>query len=321
MSNIIWTTKMSWIASGIVLAGLFMYSLYSGIVYVFFKSKYKGIRFTTKNITYITMLSAAAVTITVVISRIIPITVLPPIRISFEGLMIKITGFIFGPIVGVISGVITDFLCMLFIPSYFHVAYIIVMASYGFVSGMTCVFNNKVKRNKWILFLMSNIFIISFIALMMFFTIDFPTDKINIYKNVYVSKKIMIVILAISALISLMFQLIIFIVYLVFKAKNKFTFLNTSKKFDYATKQKKPFLNENIIAILFLSMITEYYVSSLITPWGDISLVTTSSGSSTDNGYGALLLYRITEAPIKILLNTAIIYTTWRAISPLIKKN
>jgi ECF transporter S component (folate family) len=104
------------------------------------REKYHGIRFTTKNIAYITMFTAISVSITIVISLTIPITVFPPIRVAFEGIMVKITGFIFGPIVGIVVGLITELLVTIFVPSFIHPAYVLVTIAYGFVSGVGASF-------------------------------------------------------------------------------------------------------------------------------------------------------------------------------------
>jgi hypothetical protein len=78
------------------------------------------------------MMIAVSVSLTVVISVTIPITVFPPIRVAFSGIMVKITGMFFGPIVGIIVGILTESLCLMFVPSYIHIAYFIVSISFGF---------------------------------------------------------------------------------------------------------------------------------------------------------------------------------------------
>ncbi len=321
MNNILWTPKMAMIVSLFILSLFIVYCIYSGIVYVFFRSHYKGIHFTTRNITYITMLSAASVTITVVISRIIPLTVLPPIRISFEGLMIKISGFIFGPIVGFISGAVTDALCLLFIPSYFHIAYFLLIVFYGFSAGLVSSFNRLIKNHKWIIFLFSNIFVVSFITLISYFTLQMDTTKINIYGNIYISKNIAIFILILSGMFAMLFQFAIFIYYILTRYKDRYLFLNATFAFTKLKEMgEKKEVYGNILAIVFLTIFTEYFLTGIISPWGDVSIF--SGGSPKDNsGYGALVLFRIMEAPIKIVFNTAIIYISWRAIYPLIHKD
>ncbi len=316
MNNILWTVRMSWVAAALIGAIFVLYSLYSGFVYIFFNKHYKGIVFTTKNITYITMLSACAVTTTVVISRIFPITVLPPIRISFEGLMVKIAGFIFGPIVGLISGLVTELLCMLFIPSYFHIAYIIAMASYGFLAGLAGILNKRVKSRKWIIFLISNLFLISFLGSMCFFTLTI-NGTIELVHGIIVTKYIMISILLISIIIIFTFQSITFILYLVWKKrdeKNNFIIKNAGKVDD--TKEIA-YIDGDIVGTVFLAIITEYFVSALIVPWGDTTLFSSKGGE----GYTGLLLYRLCEAPIKIIANTFIIYVAYRTTSPLINRD
>ena len=142
------SNSMAYIASGVIGALFLMYCCYSGFIYKFYPRHYYGIRFTTKNIAYITLLSAVSVSVTVIVSIVFPVTVFPPIRIAFEGLMIKIAGFIFGPIVGFMSGIITDLLCLMFVPSYIHIAYLIVVASFGFLSGLVGSLNRAVGKHK-----------------------------------------------------------------------------------------------------------------------------------------------------------------------------
>lgn len=86
------------------------------------------------------MLSSVSVVATIIVSITIPITVLPPIRIAFEGLMIKITGYMFGPIIGIICAAVTDILVMLFVPSYIIVYYIF---------GLFLLVKKPVSRNCW----------------------------------------------------------------------------------------------------------------------------------------------------------------------------
>ncbi len=320
MGNIIWTDTMAKIASALILLGFILYSLYSGFIYIFFRDKYKGIKFTTKNITNIAMLSAASVTMTVVVAYYAPITVLPPVRVSFEGLMIKITGFIFGPIVGFISGLITDMFCILFIPSYFHIAYTITIVAYGFVSGMVFVINRCIVYKKYWIFIISNFLVIFYVSFFSYWTIKNPESMISIYGQLKVNKYTLVVILLTSGLVTIIFQWTVFLFYLRYKRKNKSTFLNTSSAFDNARLQKKPLIDESIIPILFMAIFTEYYVSGLISPWGDASLFGTPGGD-VNSTYGAMLIYRILEAPIKIFFNTLIIYITYRTVSPLIDRD
>lgn len=318
-----WTDKMSWISSGIIGVLFIIYASYNGFIYLFFPKKYKGIVFTTKNITYITMLSACSVTITVIVSRIVPVTVLPPIRISFEGLMVKASGFIFGPIVGFISGIVTDSLCMLFIPSYFHVAYLISMGFYGFIAGLIGVLNRNCKDKKWIIFLISNLFVIGFISFMAYYTFQIQS-LISIYHNIKLPSYIVTTILFITSGFILFFQFIIFFISLFLKLqKSKNSFFYNNHFFKRSTKKIKLIdFDGNIIAILFLAILTEYLISSLIIPWGDVSIVSPIKRSSNlSDGYLGIFLYRLIEAPIKIIVNTLIIYITWKSVSVLIKKD
>ncbi|KAF5271427.1 hypothetical protein FQR65_LT17605 [Abscondita terminalis] len=140
-----WSNNMAIAASALLGVVAFMYIIYNSLSYAILKEKYHGIRFTTKNIAYITMFTAVSVSVTVVISLTIPVTVFPPIRVAFEGVMIKITGLIFGPIVGLIVGITTEILVMLFVPSFIHPAFTICAVAYGFIAGVGSSFTRAGK--------------------------------------------------------------------------------------------------------------------------------------------------------------------------------
>ena len=306
----------------IIVSIFVLYCLYSGIVFVFFRSHYKGIRFSTKNITYIAMLTAASVTITVVISRVVPFTVLPPVRISFEGLMVKIAGFVFGPIVGFASGLITDLICILFIPTYFHIAYLITIVAYGFVCGLASDFNKLVKEKKWIIFLISNILILLFSFLLIYNITTFTGKEIAIYHKLKVPKKLALGIISGVCILIFLIQAIAFVICYLQKKKNKNSFL---LKIYYIYESQKFFpqkFNDNMLAIVFLAIVTELFITALIVPWGDLSLFKVKNQpKNVASGFMAILMYRCMEAPIKIIFNSALIYSSYMVMKPLIKKD
>lgn len=301
------SNRMAYIASGVVGLLFVLYCLYNGYIYTFHRKHYKGIRFTTKNIAYITMLSAVSVSVTIVISIIFPITVFPPIRIAFEGLMIKICGYLFGPIVGFLSGVITDALCLLFVPSYIHIAYLIVVASFGFLAGLIGSLNRSVGKQKWIIMLFINGFLIAFGALscLSIAYSDFSSHGVNLFFGLYASKTALIYIIVFGTGGTVVFLWLLYLFML--------------------TTHRKSRWNE-LLPIIALCVVTEYWVTGLISSWGDIAFLTLSQNVSgvttaTVNGYGITLLARIAMAPPKIMFNIAVIYVTYRTVSPLIKKD
>ncbi|AGM25548.1 ECF transporter S component [Spiroplasma chrysopicola] len=301
ITKIFYSTTMAYIASGLIGVLFLGYCLYNGVYYLINPKKYHGIRFTTKNIAYITMLSAVSAAVTIVISVTVPITVFPPVRIAFEGLMVKIAGFIFGPIVGLLSGVITDLIVMLFVPSYVHIAYIIVIASYGFLSGCVSSLNRAVGKQKWVLFLFTNIFVVLFGAMASVMTWFSPVDTIKLFAGLNASKTVLLYIIIIGSLSTICIIWVIMFIY---------------RHFD---KTKKRYWD--LVAIIMLAVINEYWVTTLISAWGDIAFLTVSQNKTDTDGYGVTMISRLAMAPLKILFNSAIIYLTYRAIGPLIHKD
>ncbi|MBH8622981.1 hypothetical protein [Spiroplasma sp. hyd1] len=302
ISKILYSNKMAYIASGVIGALFVIYCVYNGLYYLINPKRYHGIRFTTKNIAYITMLAAVSATVTIIISVTVPITVFPPVRIAFEGLMVKISGFIFGPIVGLLSGVITDLIVMLFVPSYVHVAYIIVIVSYGFLSGCASSINRAVGKHKWVLFMLTNIFIIIFGTFAGVMTWYSPVETITLFAGLEVSKVVLIYIIGFGTGGTIVIIWIIMFVY------------------RYFDKTKKRYWD--LVAIIMLAVINEYWVTTLISAWGDIAFLTVSQNkTSGTDGYGVTMISRLAMAPLKVLFNSAIIYITYRAVSPLIHKD
>ncbi|EFF41418.1 ECF transporter S component, partial [Mycoplasmopsis alligatoris] len=70
-------------------------------------------RWTIRKIVFVAILVAIAVVFTIIGNQLLPIVSIPTIKISFIGLPVKITGFIFGPIIGFFVGLLSDLLSML----------------------------------------------------------------------------------------------------------------------------------------------------------------------------------------------------------------
>lgn len=289
------------VAGALVLAAL-SYILMTGLSMFIKKERYRGLRLTTKNIAYIAMLSTVSVVTTVVIALYMPAAVLPPIRIAIEGLMIKITGYIFGPVIGILCALITDILVMMFVPSYIHPAYIVTVIGFGFISGIAGDLRRMFHQKSWILILITNIFIIGFgtTALVMTYYApqfaDFAVDEVPFTKNVPIKKWIMMLIISIGTV------LILVVVWA------------TWMYFRFIKKDTKGF--NDLVPIILLAVINEYIVTVLIASWGDVSLLTNRT-----EDYGLAMIPRLAMAPIKIFFNTVIIYITWKTIRPLINED
>ncbi|AOG59984.1 hypothetical protein SHELI_v1c00290 [Spiroplasma helicoides] len=280
---------------------IFSYIIYNWMSYAILKEKYHGIRFTTKNIAYITMLVAVSVSVTVVVSLAAPITVFPPIRIAIEGLMVKIAGFIFGPIVGVIVGLITEVLVMLFVPSFIHPAFIIIVVCYGFVAGIGSSFLRVGRGNNWIMLALTNIFLIGF-GIAMVYVIDAAKniDEIQIV-SIKMDKQIFKWVFIISILLCVFMVWAIAIGGMISKHRKM---LNT------------------YMPILLFATASEYIVTSVISAWGDYGFLgLQQTNNSNDSGYILMFMARLVQAPLKIVTNATILYYTYKAVSPLIKRD
>ncbi|MGL5268152.1 MAG: hypothetical protein ACRC8P_00050 [Spiroplasma sp.] len=257
------------------------------------KDKYKGSRFTTKNIAYITMLTSVSVVATIVVSVTIPITVLPPVRLAIEGLMVKIAGYMFGPVIGIISATITDILVMLFVPSYINPVYIFCIVLTGFVSGIAGVLKIKLKNYPWVIFLLINLFMIFFAAGGAFLTLQYPQENISLSAGVTMNKYAVAGIIVGGGL----FTLLIIYIALFFYWKNG---------------EKKKI--HDILPIILLAVFAEYVITVLIGSYADMNFLSPSSSKD----YGLTMIPRIVMAPVKIIINSIIIYITWKTVNPLI---
>lgn len=273
--------------SSIMLAYILMNSFWKW----FRKDKYKGVRFTTKNIAYITMLSSVSVVATIIVSITIPITVLPPIRIAFEGLMIKITGYMFGPIIGIICAAVTDILVMLFVPSYISIYYMFCIVFTGFLAGIAGIFKVKPKDYPWVILVLINFFIIFFAGGGMYIVISGKQSSYSM-SGIVVNKYILASIMGGGGIIGLLSIYIVLFYYLL-------------KKEIYRIKE--------ILPIILLAVVAEYVTTVLIASYADMTLFDPNA-----NDYGVTAIMRIVQAPLKIIINSIIIYVTWRTVNPLI---
>ncbi|TPE58078.1 ECF transporter S component [[Mycoplasma] falconis] len=97
-------------------------------------------KWNSKRIAFVGVLIAISVVFFLVSVRILPISALPSLKFSFIGLPIKITGFIFGPIVGMITGILADLISFALVPTYYNVLYTAAVAIAGFIPGLAAYY-------------------------------------------------------------------------------------------------------------------------------------------------------------------------------------
>ncbi|AAT27642.1 hypothetical protein [[Mycoplasma] mobile] len=104
-------------------------------------------KWTNKKISFISVLIATSVAFTIIGAGALAITSLPNIKLSFAGLPVKITGYLFGPLIGFITGFLADLLSFLFIPSFYNPLYSFGLALTGAIPGIVAWFYFKFGKN------------------------------------------------------------------------------------------------------------------------------------------------------------------------------
>ncbi|QKT05550.1 ECF transporter S component [Mycoplasma sp. OR1901] len=94
-------------------------------------------KWTIKKMVFVAILIAISVSFTIIAAQLVPIVNLPTYKFSFIGLPVKVSGFIFGPMVGLFVGIVSDFLSLLFIPpAGYNPVYTLATAINGLISGI-----------------------------------------------------------------------------------------------------------------------------------------------------------------------------------------
>ncbi|AVP49532.1 ECF transporter S component [Williamsoniiplasma luminosum] len=291
-------TNMAYATAGFTLLSAFLFFLTSALYYNYRKSRqlpYNGLKFTTKNITYIAMMVAVSVSITVVISMTLPVTVFPPIRIAFSGIMIKITGMFFGPIVGFIVGIVTEGLCIIFIPSYIHIAYLFVAISFGFWAGIMSYTTKLKGKNKWWTFSLINLYTIIFTAVMWAITIN-SDQKDAVFFGINIPAKL------VPSMFLIMMGATLIMVWI-------FSFVLIGLK-------KGKWL-EIILPIVLLCVVTETLATILLASWGDSEIF---GIPDYQGGYSSMVIVRLLQTPLKIAFNATVLSTVFYVMRPILKK-
>ncbi|MBU4692428.1 ECF transporter S component [Mycoplasma zalophi] len=93
-------------------------------------------KWNSKKIAFVGVLIAISVVFFIISVRIVPISALPSFKFSFIGLPVKITGFLFGPFIGAITGVLADLISFALVPTYYNVLYTLAVAIAGIIPGL-----------------------------------------------------------------------------------------------------------------------------------------------------------------------------------------
>ena len=143
-------------------------------------------RWSVRKIAFVSILIATSVSFVLIFSSVIPIASLPSFKLTLAGLPIKLTGYIFGPMIGAITGVVTDLISFIFRPTFIHWSYTLAFMFAGLIPGMIgYVFNRTWKNNKENEELFSKKYLMSttIVTLIMLFSIVAVTTWLVIFKG------------------------------------------------------------------------------------------------------------------------------------------
>lgn len=96
-----------------------------------------------KKIAFVSILVATSVVFVLIFTRIAPIASLPSFKLMAGGLPVKLTGYIFGPLIGAITGTLADIISFTLTPTYIHWWYTLAFAAAGAVPGIVGYFMNR----------------------------------------------------------------------------------------------------------------------------------------------------------------------------------
>ncbi len=167
----------------------------------------------------------------------------PGIRILIEGVLIKIGGLMFGPIIGVFIGAATDLLTIVISSCSFHYGFFFVAMFYGLISGYVQMLWNFTKKNNSIFTLIITILILSLATILWKCINDLKIDlfQISIFGGKMIFKKSDIIWINYSVYIFLLV-----VIWSIFIARFKYFFLLFFYKLKFLFCHKLPLLiNKN----------------------------------------------------------------------------
>lgn len=264
----------------------------------FFKKHFQYKQWTNRKIAFVSILIATSVAFILVFSNIAPIAAIPSFKLMAGGLPVKLTGYIFGPLIGGVTGAISDLISFLMRPTFFHFYYTLAWVMAGFIPGVIgYIFNRKWrsrkateekyehKKNK-ANFIMT-LAILSVIMIAVFVWVWKAPDR-TFEKALIKDRKIFLA-LSLAGITSMFIALIVF--WFVLKPK---TF-------------------NSILPIITFSALLEITATPLVT-LGDMSTLAENKNDS----FMTLFAGHMLLSPIKIWGNMIVILISYRIVSPLI---
>lgn len=190
---------------------------------VFFKKKiYLFPRISTKEISNIAMVISISISCIIILIFLtggvfgVLFRAYPGWRINIETMLIKTGGLLYGPVVGLFIGAMTDLLSIVITASSFHYGYFIVCILCGLISGLLNKLWYLSLKNKLAFSIVGTVLCILLCVFFQIYVWQLHYDKFDLFNTIKISKEIILWIL-----FSLFFAviLIIWVAYLLDSAK------------------------------------------------------------------------------------------------------
>lgn len=92
-------------------------------------------KWNSKRIAFISILIAMSISFVIIGAQAFAISSFPSFKLSLVGLPVKIVGFLFGPLIGLLVGITTDILSFVFVPIFYHPLYSLALGITGMLPG------------------------------------------------------------------------------------------------------------------------------------------------------------------------------------------
>lgn len=200
--NVISSKQIIFIALSFILL-IFVIGLLKKLFYfLFFRRKvYLFTRITTKGISNIAMVISISISCIIILIFLtggafgVLFRAYPGWRTNIETMLIKTGGLLYGPLIGLFIGAMTDFLTIVITASSFHYGYFIVCILCGLISGLLHFLWNVSIKNKLFFSILSSVIYVLLLALILTYVWWLPLDSFNISLlnwDIVVTKQIII---------------------------------------------------------------------------------------------------------------------------------
>jgi LytS/YehU family sensor histidine kinase len=154
------------VSAAIVIKKIFYYFRYKQRVYIFPRISVKGIA----NIAMVISIAIATLLLLTVVSAGllgVLFRAYPGFRVTIESVLIKVGGLLFGPIIGIFIGAVTDLLSVGLTAGMFHYGYFVAAMVYGLLAGIIKTIIN-ISKGKQVRFAFISTILVSLVGIASF---------------------------------------------------------------------------------------------------------------------------------------------------------